>query len=49
MDIHELANQEADKIEADETLTDKERARYLRDISEQLREYEVEIKGGGHE
>ncbi len=40
MDIHELANQEADRIEADETLTDKEKARYLRELGEEL--YEAE-------
>ena len=42
MDIHELANREADRIEADESLTDEERARYLRDLGEQLYEAEHE-------
>jgi len=42
MDIHELANREADRIEADESLTDKEKSRYLRDLGEELYEAEHE-------
>ena len=40
MEYQELANQEADRIEADETLTDDEKRRYLRDLGEEL--YEAE-------
>ena len=40
MDIQELANQEADRIEADETLTDDEKRRFLRDLGEELSEAE---------
>lgn len=42
MNIHDLANQEADRIEADETLTDEEKKRYLRDLGEELYEAEHE-------
>ena len=35
------ANQEADLIEADESLTDKEKARYLKELSEALRDGEI--------
>ena len=42
VDIHDLANREADRIEADESLTDKEKARYLRDLAEELYEAEHE-------
>ncbi len=42
MDLRDLANREADAIEADETLTDEEKARYLRDLGEQLDEAEQE-------
>ncbi len=47
MDIHERANQEADNIEADESLTDEEKRRYLRDLGEQLYEAEREFNKYG--
>ena len=40
MSLRDLANQEADRIEADETLTDDEKKQYLRDLGEQLDEAE---------
>lgn len=40
MDPRDLANREADRIEADESLTDDEKRRYLRDLGEQLDEIE---------
>lgn len=40
MNIYELANQEAERIEADESLTDNEKTRYLKDLGEQLAEHE---------
>ena len=40
MDIRGLANKEADRIEADEFLTDKEKRRYLRELNDEL--YEAE-------
>lgn len=40
MDPRDLANKEADRIEADETLTDDEKRRYLRDLGEELDDIE---------
>lgn len=40
MDYRELANREAEKIENDDTLTDREKAEYLHELGEQL--YEAE-------
>ncbi len=40
MGLRDLANDEADRIEADESLTDEEKRRYLRDLAEQLDEAE---------
>ena len=34
--IRDLANQEAERIGADETLTDKEKALYLKELGEQV-------------
>ncbi len=42
-ELHDLANQEADSIEADETLTDQEKARYLRNLGDELYEAEQEL------
>ena len=42
MDLQELANQEADRIEADESLSDAEKRRYLRELGEELPEAERE-------
>ena len=39
-DPRDLANKEADRIEADETLTDDEKRRYLRDLGEELDDIE---------
>ncbi len=38
--LQDLANREADAIESDESLTDDEKRRYLRDLGEQLAEAE---------
>ncbi len=42
MDIHELADREAESIEADESLTDEEKRRHLRELGEELHEAERE-------
>ena len=42
MNMRDLANEEADRIEADETLTDEEKRRYLKELGEQLDEFEQE-------
>lgn len=40
MSLRDLANDEADRIENDDSLTDDEKRRYLRDLGEQLDEAE---------
>ncbi len=39
----DLANKEADSIEADESLTDDEKRRYLRDLADELDEIESDF------
>ena len=40
--LQDLANDEADRIENDDSLTDEEKRRYLRELGEEL--YEAEQK-----
>ena len=43
MSLRDLANNEADRIENDDTLTDDEKRRYLRDLGDQLDEAEHDL------
>jgi hypothetical protein len=40
MGIYERAEEEVEAIESDDTLTDEQKRRYIRDIARELDEYE---------